>query len=341
MLLKKLTEATGPSGFEDEVRNIIAEQVRPFADRLYTDTLGNLFVEKNMASPGKKVMICAHMDEVALMIVHIEESGMLRFRPIGGIDPRVLVSKPVSIGAKKIYGIIGAKPYHLQSSDERETPIDLQDLFIDIGAKDRTDAEKYVKPGDLAVFTTEYEEIAPRVAKGKSFDDRVGCAILIELLKKSFQLPLVGVFTVQEEVGLRGAGPAAFALQPDLALVLEATVCFDVIDAVPHGEGTRMGHGPALTLIDSATLAHRRMLQALVQTAEKNGIPYQFRRVSGGGNDAGRIHLSRAGVAVGALSVPTRYIHSPVQLIHLDDVHHTLRLLEAFIRDVEKGEVAV
>jgi putative aminopeptidase FrvX len=329
----------GPSGFEDEIRQIIFEEIREHADRVYTDTMGNLIAEKDGRIDGPKVMICAHMDEVSLMIVHIEDTGMLRFRPIGGIDPRVLVSKPLRIGERKIHGVIGAKPYHLQSGKEREKPLAMDDLFIDIGATSRQDAEKYVKPGDVAVFATEYEEIAPRIAKAKSFDDRAGCAVMIETLKKSFDLPLAFVFTVQEEIGLRGAGPAAYAVNPDLAIVLESTVCFDAVDSVAHGQGTLLGKGPALTLIDSSTLANRSVLQAVVRTAEKNRIPYQFRRVSGGGNDAGRIHTIREGIAVGAISIPTRYIHSPAQIIHLDDYDHTVQLVEAFLRAIEKGEV--
>ncbi|GIM48181.1 aminopeptidase [Collibacillus ludicampi] len=339
MLLKKLTEAMGPSGFEDEVRQIIYEEIKDHVDRVYTDSMGNLIAEKDGSLEGPKVMVCAHMDEVSFMIVHIEETGMLRFRPIGGVDPRVLVSKPLRIGEKKIYGVIGAKPYHLQSGAERDKPLAIDDMFIDIGATSRQDAEKYVKLGDVAVFTTEYEEIAPRIAKAKSFDDRVGCAIMIETLKKSFALPLSFVFTVQEEIGLRGVGPATYAVKPDIALVLESTVCFDAVDAVAHGQGTVLGQGPALSVIDASTIANRAVLQAIIRTAENHNIPYQFRRVSGGGNDAGRIHNIREGVAVGAISVPTRYIHSPAQVINLDDYEHTVRLVEAFLRAIEKGEV--
>ncbi|WP_026174410.1 M42 family metallopeptidase [Effusibacillus pohliae] len=337
MLLKKLTEAMGPSGFEDEIRQVIYEEVRDYADRVYTDSLGSLIVEKNGSQPGPKVLLCAHMDEVSLMIVQIEENGLLRFRPIGGVDSRVLLAKPVRIGKRKMFGVIGSKPIHLQSSAEREKPVSIEQMFIDIGAKTKEEAEKWVQPGDCAVFATDYQEIGQRCAKSKSFDDRVGCAVLVETIKKSFDIPLVFAFTVQEEIGLRGAGPVAYRVNPDIALILEGTVCFDVMGAPGHGQGTVMGKGPALSVIDSSTIANQYFLQHMLQVAEAAGIPYQFRRVSGGGNDAGRVHIARGGILTGAVSVPTRYIHAPAQLISLDDYENTIRLVEAFLRSVEKG----
>ncbi|MFC4768931.1 M42 family metallopeptidase [Effusibacillus consociatus] len=337
MLLKKLTEAMGPSGYEDEIRQVIYEEVRAYADRIFTDSLGNLLVEKNGSKPGPKVLLCAHMDEVSLMVVHIEDNGLLKFRPIGGVDPRVLVAKPVRIGENKIFGVIGSKAVHLQTQSEREKPISMDQMYIDIGAKNREGAEKAVKPGDCAVFATEYQEIGDRRAKSKSFDDRVGCAVLIETLKKTFEIPVVFAFTVQEEIGLRGAGPVAFRVNPDLALILEGTICFDVVGAPGHGMGTVMGKGPALSVIDSSTIANRDFLDHMIQVAESSSIPYQLRRVSGGGNDAGRIHNARGGILTGAVSVPTRYIHAPSQMISLDDYENTVRLVEAFLRSVERG----
>lgn len=337
MLLRKLTEAMGPSGFEDEIRQVIYEEVRDSADHVYTDSLGSLLVEKKGKRPGPKVLLCAHMDEVSLMIVHIEDNGLLKFRPIGGVDPRILVSKPVRIGKNKIFGVIGAKAVHLQTRAERSKPVPLEQMYIDIGAKNREEAEKAVKPGDCAVFATEYQEIGHRCAKAKSFDDRVGCAVLVETLKKTFDIPLVFAFTVQEEIGLRGAGPVAFRVQPDLAFIVEGTVCFDAVDAPGHGMGTALGKGPALSVIDSATIANREVLGHMIRVAEEEKIPYQFRRTSGGGNDAGRIHTARGGIPTGAVSVPTRYIHAPSQVISLDDYENTIRLMEALIRSVERG----
>lgn len=337
MLLKKLTEAMGPSGFEDEIRNVIRDEIDGVVDRHYTDVLGSLITEKNMNQTGPRVMIDAHMDEVGLMIVHVEENGLLRFRPLGGIDPRVLVSKPVHIGAEKRFGVIGSKPIHLQTPDERRHPLKMDQLYIDIGAKDKEDALSVVKLGDVAVFTTKYEEIGDRAAKAKSFDDRVGCAIVIETLKKSFQLPLYGTFTVQEEVGLRGAGPVAYRINPDIAIALEGTVCFDVVDAPGHGQSTIMGAGPALTVQDGLTLADRRFLDFMISVAERHEIPYQLRRVRGGSNNYGAFHKIREGIIGGAISVPVRYIHAPAQLISLDDYQNAIRLLEAVLMEIQEG----
>lgn len=337
MLLKRLTEAMGPSGFEDEIRQVIYEEVREYADRVYTDALGSLIVEKLGTRPGPRVMLSAHMDEVSLMIVHIEDNGLLKFRPIGGVDPRILVSKPVRIGKQKIFGVIGGKAIHLQTQSEREKPIGLEQMYIDIGASNKEEAERAVSPGDLVVFSTEYQEIGDRRAKAKSFDNRVGCGVLIETLKKSFDVPVIYAFTVQEEIGLRGAGPVAHRVNPDISLILEGTVCFDVIDAPGHGMGTVLGNGPAVSVMDSSTIANRKMLEHLVQAAESAQIPYQYRRVAGGGNDAGRVHLARGGILTGVVSVPTRYIHAPSQMISLEDYENTIRLVEAFLRSVERG----
>lgn len=337
MLLKKLTEAMGPSGFENEIRDVIRAEVKPYVDKMYTDVLGTLICEQGVEKQGPRVMLDAHMDEVGLMIVHVEDSGLLKFRPLGGVDPRVLVSKPVMIGDEKRYGVIGAKPIHLQSPDERRHPLKMEQLYIDIGARDRDDALSTIKLGDVAVFATKFGEIGHRSYKAKSFDDRVGCAILVETLKKKFDVPIYGAFTVQEEIGLRGATAAGYRINPDIAIALEGTVCFDVVGAPGHGQSTVMGGGPALSIQDSQTIADRRFLEFIMSVAEKNGIPYQMRRVKGGSNDFGAIHKVRAGVIGGAISVPVRYIHAPAQIISQDDYENSIRLLEAVLRAIQEG----
>ena len=209
MLLKRLTEACGGPGQEDEVRDLIRTEITPLADQVTTDALGNLIAVKNGTKAGPKVMIAAHMDEVALMVMSIEKSGMLKFSPIGGIDPRVLVAKAVVIGINRVPGVIGSKPIHLQKPDERKKALSIDELYIDIGASKKEEAERLVSIGELAYFTTEFTTIGPDRFKAKALDDRVGCAMLIDILKENYQLSLYGVFTVQEEVGLRGAGTAA------------------------------------------------------------------------------------------------------------------------------------
>lgn len=337
MLLKELTESSGPSGFEGEVRDLIRNHAAPYAQRIYTDALGSLIVETNPHAPGPKVLVAAHMDEVGLMIVGITKEGLLRFRPLGGVDHRILVAKSVRVGREKCFGVIGSKAVHLQERGERDTPLKLEQLFIDIGARSEEQARAHVQEGDFAVFSTRYEEMGDGRAKAKSFDDRVGCAIALEVLNTKFSIPVIYAFTVQEEIGLRGAGPVAFRVKPDYAFVLEGTVCSDVVGTPAHGEGTRIGGGPALSVVDRKTIVHRSMLDFLIDVAREQAIPYQLRRVLGGANDAGAIHLTEMGIKSAALSVPTRYIHAPSQEVSLGDVEHTKQLLMAALRRIEQG----
>jgi len=337
LLLKRLTEASGPSGHEDEIRQVIYEEVRDHVDRVYTDSLGNLYAEKDGKGTGPKVMLCAHMDECAVMISSVDANGLLQFRHVGGLDDRVLLAKPVLIGEKRIPGVIGSKPPHHQKGTERSKPVSLEQLRIDIGASTREEALQHVQPGDVAVFATTYEEFGANCAKSKSFDDRVGCAVLVEMAKLSFDMPVVLAFTVQEEIGLRGAGPAAYRVQPDIALVLEGTLASDTPGTVVHARATALGQGPALSLVDGSSIHNRKFREHMMKVAEENGIPYQMRNTTAGGNDAGRIHLTREGIISGVVSVPVRYIHAPAQIISLGDYENTVRLTEKFLRSVEQG----
>lgn len=337
MLLKKLTESFGPSGFEGEIRQVIYEEVKSYTDKISTDALGSLIVETNPAADGPRILLAAHMDEVGLVVVHIEDNGLLRFRALGGVDARILVAKVVYIGAAKIVGVIGAKAIHLQEPDERTRPLTEHQLYIDIGAASRSEAEACVQIGDPVVFATKYEEIGANRAKAKAFDDRVGCAVLVETIKKQFALPLTFAFTVQEETGLRGAGPVAFRCKPDLAIIVEGTVCNDVADTPTHAEATTLGAGPALSVVDGKTIAHAKFREFIQQVGKEAGIPTQLRRTVGGANDAGVIHLTEMGIISAAISVPTRYIHSPAQMIHLHDYKNAVLLIETLLRRLEKG----
>jgi putative aminopeptidase FrvX len=340
MFLKELTEAVGPSGYETNVRDVIRAQAEPLCERLYTDSLGSLIAHTGSENPGPRVLVAAHMDEIGLLVQRIDERGYLHFLPIGGVDPRILVAKPVLIGPGRVYGVIGAKAVHLQRADERERPLDIDQLTIDIGASSKQEAERLVRPGDFAVFATRYEEIGDGKAKAKAFDDRVGCAILLEAMKQSYPVPVVFAFTVQEEIGLRGAGPVANRVKPDCAIILEGTVCSDVGDTVAHAYGTTQGLGPALTVADSRTIAHRGLLEHAQAVARERGLPFQLRRVVGGGNDAGAIHLAQGGIPCLAISVPTRYIHAPAQIVDLADVRHAADLLIAVLQTLNEGSLA-
>lgn len=336
MLLKRLTEACGGPGQEDEVRNLIRGEVKDLVDQVTTDALGNLITVKNGTKAGPKVMIAAHMDEVALMIMSIEKSGLLKFNPIGGIDHRVLVAKTVVVGKNRVPGVIGSKPIHLQRPEERKKPLAIEELYIDIGASKKDEAERMVNIGDLAYFTTEFAAIGPDKFKGKALDDRVGCAMLIDILKDTYQFPLYGAFTVQEEVGLRGAGTAAYQVQPDLALVLEGTTASDVPETPKHQHATSVGKGPCLTVMDSSVIPDPRLVAKLMQLAQQHNIPVQYRRSTSGGTDAGKIQQSRAGVPVAVIALPCRYIHSPAAIASQTDYDHAVKLVKVFLRSLEE-----
>ncbi len=337
MLLKTLTEVNGVSGNEDEVRNLIRNAIEPHVDSIRIDAIGNLIAIKNQNSSGSKLMLSAHMDEIGLMVVSIEKSGLLKFRTVGGIDERVLVSKHVVIGDNKVNGVIGAKAIHLQKPAERTIPIPIDQLYIDIGAKSQEEAEAIVRIGDYVSFVSEYLEMGEQYVKGKAFDDRVGCAVLIEILKQDISIPLYAVFTVQEEIGLRGATVAAHTIDPDIALIIEGTTASDVIGTQKQHYVTRLGKGPALSVMDRGMIANPTFNKFLIEIADAKGIPYQIREGASGGNDAGRIHLHKEGVLTGVISIPVRYIHSPHSVIHKQDYQNMIRLTTAFVEQLAQG----
>ena len=337
MILNKLSEARGVSGNEVEVRRIIRREAKKHADEITMDALGNLIAVRHGTSDLPRLMVAAHMDEVGLMVSSIEKNGLLRFRKVGGIDDRVLPSATVRVGKDGVPGVIGAKPVHVQKPGERKKIITFDNMFIDIGAESKEQAEKSVELGDYATFDTQFSKMGDDRVKGKAFDDRAGCAQLLDLLAADHQVPLYAAFTVQEEIGLRGARVAAYRIDPDLALVLEGTTCADVPGAVEHGYSTTLGEGPALGLMDRTSIAHPGMLRELIRLAGEEDIPYQFRRSLAGGNDAGPIHLTRSGVPAATVSTPCRYIHSPVSMMKQSDYDDGLRLLKAFLHSIEEG----
>ena len=329
-LLEKLCNAVAVSGDEQEVRQIVLEEVKSVADEVKVDALGNVLVTRfGRGEKRPHVMLAAHMDEIGFMLVKDDEGGLFEFVTIGGIDERQLVAKSVLVGQEHLPGVIGAKPIHLTKKEERKNTLKIDQMRIDMGL----DIGSKVKVGDRASFATRFELIGPSI-RAKALDDRLGVVNLIELVKHApGNIDLLAAFTVQEEVGLRGARVAAYAFDPDMAFALDSTPARDLpvweSDDDNVNYNTRLDQGPAIYLMDSATIADRRLVDLLVKAAEAEGIPYQFRQPNRGGTDAGAIHKSRAGIPSISVSVPQRYIHTAAGLVRHDDWAHTLQLMHA------------
>jgi Cellulase M and related proteins len=334
MVLEEYIQALGVSGCEKDIRKLILKRISGIADTRI-DKLGSVIANKK--GGGKKVIVAAHMDEVGFIVTHIKEDGKIKFAPVGGIDRRILISKRVVFVKNRITGVIGSKPVHLQRGKEIDSPVDISDLFIDIGAGTREEALKYVMQGDYAAFESGYVDMG-RYIKSRALDDRVGCSLITELLMDDYCLNLYGVFTVQEEVGLRGAGAAAFGIEPEVAIVLEGTTCADTAED-EKDYITTPGSGPAISVADMASSANGRLLERIIRIAGENNIPFQFRRGTMGGNDAGRIHRAGSGCITATISVPTRYIHSPVSMINKEDYRNTKKLVGLLLKNLSEEEL--
>ncbi|MBO5060874.1 MAG: M42 family metallopeptidase [Clostridia bacterium] len=336
MLIEELTNLNGVSGDEGEIRAFIRSQLELYADEIITDTIGNLIALKK-GDGQKRIMLSAHMDEVGFIVSGITDKGFIEFKTVGGIDTRVIISKKVVIGKNKVKGVIGMKAIHLQKRSERESVPRVRDIFIDIGAKDKKTAEEKVKLGDYIAFDTQFEMLGEDTVKAKAIDDRAGCAILLELIKKPVKYDTYFCFTTQEEVGLRGARVAAHRINPDIALVLEATTCSDVYGFDEHEYVTSMGEGAVVTFMDRTTIVDKKLRSWLYDTAKNVGIPVQYKRTTAGGNDAGRIHLTRGGVKTASVSVPCRYLHSPCGLASLKDIKAACDVAEMFLSRIDEA----
>jgi tetrahedral aminopeptidase len=343
-LLERLSNAASVSGDEGEVRKIVLAQVRAHLEETSgearVDSLGSVLVslpgDRNIEN-RLRVMVAAHMDEVGFMITGEDEKGTYRFDVVGGIDVRYLPGKPVFVGKEHLPAVIGAKPIHLSTADERQNTLSLDSLRIDLGP-----GSGKANIGDRAVFATSFSQIGPSL-RGKALDDRIGVATLIELIKNSPpNIDLLAAFTVQEEVGLRGAGVAAYTFDPDLAIALDSTPAYDLPDwqdNLDHREenrsyNTHLGAGPAIYIADSGTISDPRLVRHFMETGDRHRIPYQIRQPGGGMTDAGRIHLKRSGIPSISVSVPGRYHHSPAALCRLSDWQNTLSLMHAALKDL-------
>ncbi|RLE29920.1 M42 family peptidase [Candidatus Acetothermia bacterium] len=335
--LARLSDAFGVAGFEDEVREVIRDMVSPYVDSCQVDPLGNLICSRG---EGEAVMLDAPMDEVGFMVRWIEEDGFLRLSPLGSWDERIIPGHRVTIrtrdGQKRL-GVIGAAPPHILKEEERKRVVPLEDLFVDVGARSRAEAEELgIHLGDPATIHYPFQKIREGYVTGKAFDDRAGCLVAIEALRllSEEELPyrLVVNFAVCEEGGLRGAKAAAYRIAPKLALALEGTIGADFPGVPAAKQPVRLGQGPAITLADRSIIVSPRLIRFLEETAEAEGIPFQYKLPAYGGTDAGAIHTERGGIMAGVVSVPCRYIHSPVSTLLLSDLEATIRLTVAFLR---------
>jgi len=337
-LLEKLCNVIAVSGDEGEVRKIVLEEIKPYADEVKVDALGNvLAIKQGRGKKRTRIMLDAHMDEVGFMIVADDGEGVYRFETVGGIDARHLLGKQVYVGKERTPGVIGGKPIHLMDSGERLRKVPVDGLRIDLGLTGKA------KVGDRGSFATKFRRVGPSILS-KSIDDRIGVATLIELLKHApVNVDICAAFTVQEEIGLRGAKVAAQYFNPDMAIAIDSTPANDL----PSHEGneniaynTKLGLGPAIYIADGSTLHDPRLVRFLSEVGDAENIPYQFRQPGGGGTDSGAIQKALAGIPTVSVSVPHRYTHSPVSISRVDDWKNTLNLLHASLKRITPALIA-
>lgn len=337
-LLNELCALNGVSGDEDRVRAFLADQARPWADQMRTDPLGNLIIEKKGKTPGKqRLMLCAHMDEVGLIVTRATEDGFLRFDFVGGVDRRVALGKQVVLGPDNVPGVIGMKAIHMLSREDMKKVPKTDSLYLDIGAKSREEALERVPLGTYGSFVCQPEAFGQGLYKAKAIDDRVGCAVLLTLLKEELPMDVTFVFTAQEEVGTRGAFGAAFSVTPDIALVLETTTAADLPAVEGHRRVCAPGEGPVISYMDGGTIYDRGLFETLRGLAQDNHIPWQTKEYIAGGNDARTIQRTKQGVRVAAVSAAVRYLHAPASVGSIQDFQDMLSLTRLFVARVAQG----
>ncbi|QOR65758.1 M42 family metallopeptidase [Cytobacillus suaedae] len=346
-MLKDLTDAKGIPGNEREVREVMKKYIAPFADEVTTDGLGSLVAKKIGKADGPKIMVAGHLDEVGFMITQIDDKGFLRFQTVGGWWSQVMLAQRVTIVTNKgdVTGVIGSKPPHILSPEARKKPVEIKDLFIDIGASSREEAMEFgVRPGDQAVpyfeFTVMNNE---KMLLAKAWDNRIGCAIAIDVLKqlKGVEHPNVvyGVGTVQEEIGLRGAKTSAQLIQPDIGFGVDVGIAGDTPGVSEKEALSKMGHGPQIVLYDASMVSHKGLRDFVVNIADENNIPYQFESMPGGGTDSGAIHITANGVPSLSITIATRYIHSHAAMLHRDDYENAVKLIVEVIKRLDADTV--
>ena len=342
-LQKELSSLLGVSGFEDEVSDFILAMIKEnnLADKVWKDKLGNVLVVKEGKGNTERILFDAHMDEIGFMISHIDKKGFLRFVPVGGWDTRILLGQAVIVRAEsgKIYhGLIGSKPPHLTSLNERKKVIDIPDMYLDLGLSSKEKVRKAgINIGSIGTLFVPFQEFPDNFIRGKAFDDRTGCNVLLLLLMEVKELDhndsIVMNFAVQEETGRTGTVPGAYSLNPTMAVAVENTTAADVPGIKESENPAILGKGPAITIADKSVISSKLVNRRLIENANKEGIKFQFKRPMYGLTDAGRIQESKEGVPSTVVSVPCRYIHSPTSLLNLEDILNTVKLLKAFVKN--------
>ena len=339
-LLKQLCELDGVPGYEDEVRAFIEKEAEPYATSMEVDPVGNLIVFKKGAKPRKRpLLIMAHMDEVGFLVKDITEDGMLKLAPAGGIDPRVLIGRRMRVGENKIPGIISLKAIHLTTPEERKDAPGLNSLYIDIGCTSREQAEGLVMRGDPAMFDSKFLEFGVDCVKAKAIDDRVGCAVMLQLLRQELPYDTYFAFVVAEEIGSRGATVAAQRVAPGCVVAIEGTTAADMPDVAPHKQSTVQRQGAVVSLMDKGTVYNRPFREKVLAEADAQGVKWQYRKSANGGTDA-RVGTTCGSAAIAfGLAAPVRYIHCACNVAYLPDLEEVRKLAEIVIK--EAGELDV
>lgn len=348
LMLKALTDVNGIAGNESQPRQVMKRMIEPYTDSITYDGIGSLIAEKKGTEDGPRIMVAGHLDEVGFMVTRIDEKGFLFFQTIGGWWSQVMLSQRVTVTTSKgeeITGIIGSTPPHVLPLEERKKPADIKDMFIDIGAASREEAMEWgIRPGDMITPYFEFTVMRnEKMLMAKAWDNRIGCAIAIEAMKrlKDEQHPNIfyGVGTVQEEVGLRGAKTAAAAVKPDIAISVDVGIAVDTPGLSEKHGIAKAGEGPGLVLYDASLVAHKGLREFIEGVAEEMDIPYQYDHIPGGGTDAGSFHVAGTGAPSIAITIPTRYIHSNAGILNRDDFENAVNLIVELVKRLDRETV--
>lgn len=343
-LLKRLCETPGISGYESIITSVITGEFKRICDKVETDCLGNVIAFKKSIADGeeknKKIMLAAHMDQIGFMVKSIDGNGFIKFARIGGFDPKTLVAQRVVIhGRKDVIGVIGSKPIHVLEESEKKKAPDFKDFYIDVGL-DKKEVEKLIEPGDFITFDKNFVQMNDKMITSMALDNRVGVFALIEAMRrvKNNMVDIYAVATSQEEVGLRGAATSSYKIEPDVGIAVDVTVAMDTPGIKEEEKICELGKGTSIAVMNSCMIAHRGLYNFLKKLAEENNINYQVDVMERGGTDAGSIQKSRCGVITGGLSIPSRYIHSVVEMCHVDDIEATIQLLVCLLENIHKAD---